>query len=142
LAGQPRRVYQTSTSCYNLLNEGHLDHSDTSMGLALFVERYPGRARWWYRPGGYIIQRWLNHSSRPLVILLRQAHVLCRVWCRWAWSPRGSTSHRLSRLLSLKIHLGVLARALLLSCLLGYLCTSPQPPEDLTGSPPPPPLTS
>ena len=28
---------------YNLLNEGHLDHNDTSMGLALFVERYPAR---------------------------------------------------------------------------------------------------
>jgi hypothetical protein len=27
--------------------QGHLDHNDTSMGLALFVERYPGQARWW-----------------------------------------------------------------------------------------------
>jgi hypothetical protein len=32
---------------YNLLNDGHLDHNDTSMCLALFVERYPGQARWW-----------------------------------------------------------------------------------------------
>lgn len=46
-AGRLARHADKYVMSYNLLNEGHLDHNDTSMCLAVFVERYPGQARWW-----------------------------------------------------------------------------------------------